>query len=193
MMVNLVVVVVSIFIMFFNSASSETKDCIALCNECVEVSETLTHMRCTKHCEKLKQNEDGIISCSKITAPNKGNPSLEVEINELHARISELVKNGEYSAMVEEVYTNDCFGVANGQAPFIGKEEMAQVWFNWLTSNGINRPLYTSTAFGESKGYVWDDGIVNAYKDDVFVASVRYMKVYKRVHRTLLIFVDIIY
>ncbi|XP_072025518.1 uncharacterized protein [Amphiura filiformis] len=188
---NLAVMVVGI--MFFNTANSETEDCITLCNQCVEASDTLAHMGCAKHCEKLTQKDDGKFSCSKLTALDKGNPSLEDEINAFHARISELVASGDYSALVEELYADGCVLAMNGQAPTFGKEDMTQSWFDWSESNSVNRVLYTSTVFGENNGKVWEDGIINSYKDDALVGSLRYMYVYKRVNGTLRLFIEILF
>ncbi|XP_072025514.1 uncharacterized protein [Amphiura filiformis] len=187
---NLVVMAVGIFIMSCNSANSETEDCIALCNECVKVSDTLTHMGCTKHCKKLKQKDDDNISCSKLTAPHNGNPSLEDEINAIHAKMSELVESRDFSTIVEEFYADDCVAVLNGQAPVF---DMTQCWFDWFESNpSVTRVSYTSTAFGENSGKVWEDVIGHAYKDDALIGSFGYMYVYKRINGTLVIFIEII-
>ncbi|XP_072021765.1 uncharacterized protein [Amphiura filiformis] len=192
MKMNLVVIVASIFITCCNFANSETEDCITLCNQCVEVSDTITHMTCTKHCKDLKLKNDNNISCQQMTALNKGNPSLGDEIKAFNAKVSKLIEGGDYSAIVEEIYTDDCFILFNGYAPGFGKEDTKQVWFAWFESNpSFNRILFTTTAFGESGGYVWEDGIANAYHDDVLVGSWRYMYVYKRVNGNLLLFMDI--
>ncbi|XP_072025503.1 uncharacterized protein [Amphiura filiformis] len=191
---HLVVMVLGIFIMCFNSAISETVDCIALCNQCVEVSDTLTHMSCTKHCAELTQKAVGKITCSKLTAPNKGNPSLEDEIKAIHARISELVESGDYSTIVEEFYVDDCVSVIKGQSPRFGKEELTQAWFDVFESNPrVNLELYTTTGLGENNGIVWEDGISHDYQDDILVGSFRFMNLYKRVNGTLLIFIEVLF
>ncbi|XP_072024983.1 uncharacterized protein [Amphiura filiformis] len=191
MKMNLVLMVVGVFIMFCNSANSETENCVALCNHCVEVSDTLSNMRCTKHCEKLKQT-DGEISCSKLTAPNKGSPLLEYELELFHARMSELVKSGDYSTIVEELYADECVLGINGQAPAFGKEDVTQAWFEFLGSNpSVNRMSYTRTAFGEDNGKVWEDGIINSYQDDALVGSFRDMNVYKRINGKLILIIEI--
>ncbi|XP_072028042.1 uncharacterized protein [Amphiura filiformis] len=137
MKMNLVVLVAGIFIIFCNSANSESVDCIALCNECVEVSDTLTHMGCTKHCEEHKQNDNGKMSCSKL-------------------------------------------------------RDTKQEWFEYFGSNpSINRESFTTTAFGENTGMVWEDGIANLYQDDTLIGSEGYMHVYKRVNGKLLRFIEI--
>ncbi|XP_072029718.1 uncharacterized protein [Amphiura filiformis] len=192
MKMNLVVLVAGIFTLFCNSANSESVDCIALCNECVVVSDTLTHMGCTKHCEELKQRDNGKMSCSKLTAPIKGSLSLEDEINAMNARVLELTESGDYSAIFDEYFTDDCINVVNGQAPAFGKEDIKQKWFEYFGSNpSINRELCTTSAFGENNGKVWEDGIANAYQDDALIGSYQYMYVYKRVNGTLLRFIEI--
>ncbi|XP_072029713.1 uncharacterized protein [Amphiura filiformis] len=192
MKMNLVVLVTGIFMMFCNPANSESVDCIALCNECVEISDTLTHMGCNKHCEEHKQNDNGKMSCSKLTAPNKGALSLEDEIDANHVRISEMMKSGDYSTIIEELFVDDCINVANGQAPRFGKEDTKQEWFEYFGSNpSINRVSFTTTAFGENTGMVWEDGIANLYQDDTLIGSERYKYVYKRVKGTLLRFIEI--
>ncbi|XP_072028033.1 uncharacterized protein [Amphiura filiformis] len=193
MKMNLVVLVAGIFIMFCNSGDCESMDCITLCNECVEISDTLTHMGCTKHCEEHKQNDNGKMSCSKLTAPNKGSLSLEDEINAINARMSELAESGEISAIVEEFVADDCTIVVDGLAPGFGKEDVRKLWFDWYKSNpSINRDLYTTTtAFGENNGMVWENGISNPYHDEVLIGSVRYIYIYKRVNGTLLRFIEI--
>ncbi|XP_072029726.1 uncharacterized protein [Amphiura filiformis] len=194
MKMNLVVLVASIFIIFCNSANSESVDCIALCNECVEVSETLHHMGCNKHCEELKQNDNGKITCSQLTAPNKGSRSLEEEINAIDARISELIEKRDYSAIVEEFFTDDCTIVSNGLAPGFGKEVVMQLWIDWFESNpSINRVLFTTTAFGENNGWVWVDGISKPYHGDALIGTLRYMHVYKRINGTLLRFIEVFF
>ncbi|XP_072029695.1 uncharacterized protein [Amphiura filiformis] len=192
MKVSLVISVAGIFIMFCNSANSESVDCITRCNECVEVSDTLTHMGCTKHCEEYKQNNNGKMSCSKLAAPSKGSLSLEYEINAMNARISEMIESGDYSAIIEELFADDCINVVNGQAPILGKEDMKQEWLKWFESNpSVNRVLYTPSAFGEeNNGKVWEDGVLNAYHDDAVIGSARYMYIYKRVNGTLLRFIN---
>ncbi|XP_072025505.1 uncharacterized protein [Amphiura filiformis] len=185
-------VMLGIFVTVCNSANSKTEDCIALCNQCVEVSDTIAHMGCTKHCEELMEKDHGKMTCSKLTALNKDIPSVEDEINAFHARISELVESSDVSAIVEELYTDDSIGVINGQAPLWGKEDFEQAWSDWFESNpSINRLLYTSTAFGKSNGKVWEDGVGNCYHDDVLVGSFRYMYVYKLADEGLLLFMDI--
>ncbi|XP_072029717.1 uncharacterized protein [Amphiura filiformis] len=191
MKMNLVVLVAGIFIMF-NFGNSESVDCIGVCNECVEVSDTLTHMGCTKHCEELKQRDNCKMSCSKLTAPNKGSLSLEEEINAINSRISKLIESGDYSAIYEELFADDCTIVVNGQAPVFGKEEIVQQFIDFLKSNpSANRASYTPSAFGENNGKVWESGIANVYHDDAVIGSVRYMYVYKRVNGTLLRFIEI--
>ncbi|XP_072029698.1 uncharacterized protein [Amphiura filiformis] len=192
MKMNLVVLVAGIFIIFCNSENSESVDCIALCNECVEASDTLTHMGCTKHCEELTQRDNGKMSCSKLTAPSKGSLSLEDEINAMNARISEMIESGDHSAIIEELFVDDCINVVNGQAPGFGKEDVMLIWSDWFKSNpSVNRALYTPSAFGENNGKVWEDGIANVYHDDALIGSLRYMVVYKRVNGTLLRFIEI--
>ncbi|XP_072049524.1 uncharacterized protein [Amphiura filiformis] len=192
MKLNLVVMVAGIFIMFCNFANSKTEDCITLCNQCVVVSDTLSHMGCTKHCEELKQKDGGKLSCQLLTAPNKGSSSLGDEIKASYARLSELFESCDYSTIVEELYTDDCVLVLNGQAPGFGKEDMKQGFVNYVeTYPNVNRVSYTSTAFGENNGYVWEDGTGYGYHDDALVNSWRYMYVYKRVKGTLLHFMDI--
>ncbi|XP_072028043.1 uncharacterized protein [Amphiura filiformis] len=192
MKMNLVVLVDGIFIIFCNSANSESVDCIALCNECVEVSDTLTHLGCTKHCEELKQRDNGKMSCSKLTAPIKGSLSLEDEIKAMNARVSEMTESGDYSAIVEAFFTDDCMNVVDGQAPAFGKEDVKQQWYSWFGSNpSINRSTYTTTAFGENNGRVWEDGVLYGYQDDVLIGSMRYMYIYKRVNGTLRRFINI--
>ncbi|XP_072029720.1 uncharacterized protein [Amphiura filiformis] len=192
MKMNLVVLVAGILIIFCNSVNSESVDCIALCNECVKISDTLTHMGCTKHCEEHKQNDNGKISCSKLTAPDKGSLSLEDEISAIHSRMSELIKSGDISGIIDAFVADDCTVVVNGLAPGFGKEDVKQQWFDWFKSNpSVNRALYTPSAFGENNGKVWEDGIANNYKEDVFIGSVRYKYVYKRVKGTLLRFIEI--
>ncbi|XP_072025975.1 uncharacterized protein [Amphiura filiformis] len=192
MKMNLVVMVVGVFIMVCNADDSKTEDCIALCSQCVEVSDTLAHMGCTKHCEELTQEDDGKITCSKLTARNKGTPSLENEINAHNARLSELFESGDYSAMVEELHTDDTVYVIPGQAPRFGKEDFQQAWIDWSEANPtINRVSLTTTAFGENNGKIWADGIVNNYQEDALVGLEQYMRVYKRVNGTLLIYIHI--
>ncbi|XP_072029710.1 uncharacterized protein [Amphiura filiformis] len=192
MKMNLVVLVAGIFIMFCNSVNSESVDCIALCNECVAVSDTLTHMGCTKHCEELTQRDNGKMSCTKLTALNKGSLSLEEEINSINARMSELIESDDISAIFDEFLADDYTYVVNGQAPAFGKEDVMQQWFVWFKSNpSVNRVLYTPSAFGENNGNVWEDGIVNIYQDDALIGSCRYMHVYKRVNGTLLRYIEI--
>ncbi|XP_072029701.1 uncharacterized protein [Amphiura filiformis] len=191
MKMNLVVLVAGIFIIFCNSVS-ESVDCIALCNECVKISDTLTHMGCTKHCEEHKQNDNDKISCSKLTAPDKGSLSLEDEISAIHARTSELIESGDISGIIDEFVADDCTIVVNGLAPGFGKEDIKQKWFEYFGSNpSINRQLYTIIAFGENNGKVWEDGIANLYQDDALIGSDQYMYVYKRVNGTLLRFIEI--
>ncbi|XP_072025976.1 uncharacterized protein [Amphiura filiformis] len=187
------IVMVGIFVAVCNSNSnSKTEECIAHCNECVEVSDTITHMGCTKHCEELMEKDHGDITCSKLTAPNEGSHSVEDEINAFHAKISELVKSGDVSAIVEALYVDDSVYVASGQAPWFGKEDMKQAWIYWFESNpSVNGLIYTSTAFGESNGKVWEGGIGNCYHDDVLVGSFQYMYVYKRVNGGLLLSIEI--
>ncbi|XP_072028037.1 uncharacterized protein [Amphiura filiformis] len=190
---NLVVLVAGIFIIFCNSVNSESVDCIALCNECVKISDTLTHMGCTKHCEEHKQNDNGKITCSKLTAPNKGSLGLEDEFNAIHARMSELIECGDISAIFDEFVADDCIQiVGDGLAPVFGKEDVRQMWFDWFKSNpSVNRELYTTSAFGENNGKVWEDGIAHSYHDDALIGSIQYMWVYKRVNGTLLRFMEI--
>ncbi|XP_072045342.1 uncharacterized protein [Amphiura filiformis] len=191
MKMNLVVLIAGIFIMFCNSANSELVDCIAFCDHCAEVSDTLKHMSCTKNCDELKKNDNGKISCSKLTARIEGSLSLENEIDAINARKSELIKSGDYSTIVEELFTNDCININNGQAPVVGKEDMEKEWLYWFGSNHINRLVYVHSAFGESDGEVWEDGTLYGYKDDVLIGSNRYMHVYKRVDGTLLNYINI--
>ncbi|XP_072045343.1 uncharacterized protein [Amphiura filiformis] len=189
---NLLVLIAGIFIMCCNPANSESVDCIALCDQCADVSDTLTHMGCTKHCEELKQNDNGKMSCSKLTAPNKGSLSLEDEINAINARITGLAANGDYPAIVEEFFTDDCINIVNGQAPVFGKEDMKNEWFTWFKSNHIDRITLTVSAFGDNNGEVWEDGISTAYhQDDGLIGAIRYMYVFKRVNGTLLHFITI--
>ncbi|XP_072021746.1 uncharacterized protein [Amphiura filiformis] len=193
MKLNLVIIVAGIFIMFCNFVNSEAEDCITLCNQCVVVSDTLSHMRCTKHCEELKQKDGGKFSCQLLTAPNKGTPSLGDEIKASYPRMYELFASGDYSTIVEELYTDDCVIVINGQAPKFGKEGVKQVFVEYNVENfpSVNRISYTSTAFGENDGYVWEDGTGYGYHDDALVNSWRYIYVYKRVKGNLLHFMDI--
>ncbi|XP_072029703.1 uncharacterized protein [Amphiura filiformis] len=192
MKMNLVVLVAGIFIIFCNSVNSESVDCIALCNECVEISDTLTHMGCTKHCEEHKQNDNGKMSCSRLTAPDKGSLSLEDEISAINARTSELIKSGDISGIIDEFVADDCTIVVNGLAPGFGKEDIRQQWFDWFESTpSVNRALYTISAFGENNGKVWEDGIAHSYRDNTLIGSVQYMYVYKRVNGTLLRFIEI--
>ncbi|XP_072029712.1 uncharacterized protein [Amphiura filiformis] len=149
-------------------------------------------MGCTKHCEEHKQNDNGKMSCSKLRAPNKGILSLEDEIDANHVRISEMIKNGDYSTIIEDLFVDDCINVVNGQAPRFGKEDTKQEWFEYFGSNpSINRESFTTTAFGENTGMVWEDGIANLYQDDTLIGSERYMHVYKRVNGTLLRYIEI--
>ncbi|XP_072047620.1 uncharacterized protein [Amphiura filiformis] len=190
---KLVVFIAGIFIMYCNSANSELVDCIALCNECVEVSDTLRHMGCTKQCEEHKQNDKSNISCSKLTAPNKGSVSLGVEINAIGARLSELIESGaDFSAIVEELYADDCINANYGHAPVFGKKGVEQEYINYYGRNpNINRLTFNSSAFGENNGKVWEDGIGKFYQDDALIDSFRYMFIYKRVGGTLLRFFSI--
>ncbi|XP_072047621.1 uncharacterized protein [Amphiura filiformis] len=190
---NLVVLIAGIFTMFCNFANSESVDCVTLCNECVEVWDTLTHIGCTKHCEEHEQNENGKMSCSKLTAPNKGSVSLGVEINAIGARVSELIESGaDYSAIVEELYADDCINVNYGQAPVFGKKDTKQEYLYYFGRNpNINRVTFTSSAFGENNGKVWEDGIGKVYQNDALIDSFRYMFIYKRVDGTLLRFFSI--
>ncbi|XP_072025977.1 uncharacterized protein [Amphiura filiformis] len=133
------------------------------------------------------QMNDGKITCSKLTAPNKGNPSLKHELNAHFARLSESFERGDYSALVQEFYTDDSVIVIDGQAPCFGKKEIKQAWIDWSESNPtINRLVFTTTAFGENNGQIWADGIDGMYQEDALVGSDRYMNVYKRVNGTLL-------
>ncbi|XP_072025974.1 uncharacterized protein [Amphiura filiformis] len=189
---TLIVMVVGIYTLVFTSANhSENEDCLALCNQCVEVSDTLAHMACTKHCKEHKQ-DDGKLSCPNLTAPNRGSPSLDDEINLFNARAIELLVSGDVSTMVEEMYTDDCIVVFNGEAPGFGKEDFQQAWIDWSEANPtINRVSLTTTAFGENNGKIWADGIVNNYQEDALVGLEQYMRVYKRVNGTLLIYIHI--
>ncbi|XP_072035396.1 uncharacterized protein [Amphiura filiformis] len=197
MKINLVILVTGISIMFCNSANSESVDCIALCDQCVEVSDTLSHMSCTKHCEEHKQNDNGKMPCSKLTAPNKGSLSLENEINAANVRRWELAETieegGDYSAIVEKLFTDDCINIINGQTPAFDKEVIARGWSYWFESNHVNRGIDTTNAFGENNGKVWEDGIMTAYHDDAAIGSFRYIFVYKRVNGTLLNFINIFF
>ncbi|XP_072025972.1 uncharacterized protein [Amphiura filiformis] len=190
---TLIVMVVGIYTLVCTSANqSENEDCIALCNQCVEVSDTLTHMGCNKHCEKLKQKDDGKLSCPNLIAPIKGSPALEDEIEAFNARASELCENGDYSTMVEELYTDDCVVVFNGQAPGFGKEDMKRAWIEFFENvPSYNRAVFTTTAFGENNGNSWADGVADFYQNDVLAFSWRYMFLFKRVNGALLLFMDI--
>ncbi|XP_072048412.1 uncharacterized protein [Amphiura filiformis] len=189
---NLAIMVVGIFIMFCVYADCEMEDCIALCNQCVVVSDTLTHMGCTKHCEELKQKDGGKFSCQLLTAPNKGNPSLGDELKAFNAKLSTLFASGDYSAFAEELYTDDCVIVLNGLAPGFGKEGLKQLLADYAESYPtVNRMSFTSSAFGENNGYIWEDGTGNGYQDDTLVGSWRYMYVYKRVNGNLHLFMHL--
>ncbi|XP_072025500.1 uncharacterized protein [Amphiura filiformis] len=192
MEMNLVVMVVGIFIIVCNARNSGPEDCIGLCDQCVEVSDTLAHMECTKHCEELWYKDDEKLTCSRLTAPNKGNPSLEDEINAYNAKISEIIESGDYSKLVKEFYTDDCVTVIDGQAPWFGEKDLKQAWLAWSEGNpNVDRVLFTTTAFGENNGMVWADGIANSYQNDALVGSFRYMVVYKRINGTLLRYIVI--
>ncbi|XP_072025501.1 uncharacterized protein [Amphiura filiformis] len=192
MEMNLVVMVVGVFNIVCNAMHSGPEDCIGLCDQCVEVSDTLAHMECTKHCEELWYKDDEKLTCSRLTAPNKGNPSLKHELNAYFARLSERIESGDYSALVQEFYTDDSVVVINGQAPCFGKEAIKQAWFDWSESNPtVNRLLYTTTAFGENNGQIWVDGIANMYQENALVGSFRYINVFKRVNGTLLVYIHV--
>ncbi|XP_072025979.1 uncharacterized protein [Amphiura filiformis] len=189
MRINLVVVmVIGVFIMVCNADDSKMEDCLALCNQCFEVSDTLAHMECTKHCDELVQKEHGKITCSQLKAPTIGNPSLKKEINAYYAKASETIESGDYSALVQKFYTDDCVTVVDGLAPWFGREELKQAWIDWSKSNPTSkRILYTITAFGENNGHIWVDGIGNTYHDDALVGTYRLIDVFKRVDGILLI------
>ncbi|XP_072048411.1 uncharacterized protein [Amphiura filiformis] len=192
MKLNLVVMVAGIFIMFCKFANSEMEDCIALCHQCVVVSDTLSQMGCTKHCEELEQRDGGKFSCQLLTAPIKGSSSLGDEIKVFNARVSELFESGDYSTIAEQLYADDCVLVTNGHAPGFGKEAISQVFVDYVNNYpSVNRITYISTAFGEDNGYVWEDGTGYGYHDDALINSWRYMYVYKRVNGNLLLFIDI--
>ncbi|XP_072044765.1 uncharacterized protein [Amphiura filiformis] len=191
MKMKLVVIIAGILIMFCNSANSKSVDCIALCDQCVEVSDTLTHMACTKHCEEHMQNNNGKLSCSKLTELNEGSLSLEGQIDAINARTLELIDSGDYLTIVEELFTDDCININNGQAPVFGKEDMKKEWIYWFGSNHVKWVRFNHSAFGESDGKVWEDGTLYAYKDDALIGSNRYIHIYKRVEGTLLNFINI--
>ncbi|XP_072049087.1 uncharacterized protein [Amphiura filiformis] len=194
MKMNLVVMVIGIFIMFSNSVNSKKDDCIEICNECVELSDTLSHLGCTRHCEEFKENNNGHISCSRLTELDHGSPHLEDEIKQINAKKSKLIAAGDIDAIIQEIYADDCIYMIKGQAPGFGKADMELVWYDWFESNpGIDLIEYTPSAFGEHSGRVWEDGVGTAYKDDVLVGSFHHMEIYKRINGRLFLYIDIVW